>query len=146
MADEMSPVKSCPSIGNSCSPLALEDVFGILQIWGLCTQPAPTRQLHLQPLLAGGKSSEIRTEWGSVGAIVVFSHNIQCFPLFLVLVFSPFMRAGWGSFGTEHRWRSLEPWALLRRVQIKLEVDSDLGQARIYLGLEESLGIIQLNI
>lgn len=28
----------------------------------------------------------------------------------------------------------------------KLEVDSDLGQARIYLGLEESLGIIQLNI
>lgn len=38
------------------------------------------------------------------------------------------------------------PLALLRRLQIRLERCSDLGQARIYPGFEESSGIIQLNV
>lgn len=38
------------------------------------------------------------------------------------------------------------PLALLGGVQIRLEVYSDLGQAGIYLGFEESSGIIQLNV
>lgn len=84
-------LRGAPPCGNSCSPLALEDVFGILQVWGLLH--TGSSQLTATFAATSGrrqKSSVIRTEWGSVGAIVVFSQSIPwfsslpcaCFPRF----------------------------------------------------------------